>query len=72
MNKWGAWVLTLATAYHKLVPMCQPADPLYKRFSSGYNWACSDTPLPSEPDGKIVYDLIPIDKERGYFFGHGY
>ena len=27
LTKWGAWSMTLATAYHKIVPMCEPADP---------------------------------------------
>lgn len=68
LSKWGAWLLTLATAYHKLVPMCEPADPLYARFGPN-DWACTGQVHPTEPDGKIAYDLIPMNKERGYCFG---
>jgi hypothetical protein len=39
LNKWGAWSLTLGTAYHKITPFCEPADPLYARFEPN-NWAC--------------------------------
>ena len=67
-SHWGAWMLTLATAYHKLIPICQPADPLYARFGPD-DWLCDGTPLPAEPDGKLAYDLIPLDKERGYCYG---
>ncbi|KAL1527987.1 hypothetical protein AB1Y20_009358 [Prymnesium parvum] len=68
MTKWGAWMLTLSTAYHKLVPICQPADPLYARFEPD-NWACETQPLPAEPDGKLVYDLVPMDSSRGFCYG---
>jgi hypothetical protein len=68
LSKWGAWSVTLATAYHKLAPMCEPADPLYKRFKPN-DWACTEQPLPSEPDGKIVYDLIPLNASLGYCYG---
>ena len=26
-------------------------------------------PLPAEPDGKLAYDLIPMDSARGYCYG---
>ena len=68
MTKWGAWSLTLATAYHKLVPICEPADPQYKQLEP-YNWQCDTEPMPAEPDGKIVYDLVPLDEARGYCYG---
>lgn len=68
LTKWGAWSLTLATAYHKIVPMCQQSTPNYARALPD-NWLCGDLMHPSEPDGKIVYDLVPIDKERGYCYG---
>ena len=68
MSKWGAWMLTLSTAYHKLAPICQPADPLFARFEPD-NWACVQQPLPAEPDGKLVYDLVPMDSSRGYCYG---
>jgi len=55
----GAWYLTLATAYHKLVPMCAPADPLRNGLLRPYNWTCTSQPMPSNPDGKYAYDLIP-------------
>ena len=68
MSKWGAWMLTLATAYHKLVPICQPADPVFARFGPDV-WDCDDQPLPTEPDGKLVYDLIPMNAARGFCYG---
>jgi len=68
MTKWGAWSITLATAYHKLVPICEAADPLFARFGPDV-WGCIEQPLPSEPDGKLVFDLIPMNKERGYCYG---
>ena len=67
-SHWGAWMLTLATAYHKLIPICQPGDPLYARFGPD-DWLCDDMPSPPEPDGKLAYDIIPLDKERGYCYG---
>ena len=68
LTKWGAWSLTLGSAYHKIVPVCEPADPLYHRFERS-NWRCDNQPLPSEPDGKLVYDLLPVDASRGYCYG---
>ena len=29
LTGWGAWVLTLATAYHKIVPICSKANTFY-------------------------------------------
>ncbi|KAL1511545.1 hypothetical protein AB1Y20_006339 [Prymnesium parvum] len=58
LSRWGAWSLTLATAYHKIVPVCAAADPLYRRLGPDA-WDCTSQPLPSEPDGKIAYDLLP-------------
>ena len=68
LTKWAAWMITLGTAYHKIVPMCQQADPIFARGLQD-DWQCTDTPLPAEPDGKIVYDFVPVDKERGYCYG---
>ena len=58
----------MATAYHKLVPVCEAADPLYGRFAPD-DWACTDQPLPAEPDGKLAFDLIPMNQERGFCYG---
>lgn len=69
MGDRGIWTLTLGSAYHKIVPWCSPADPLYKRVSPTTNWACVRQPRPAEPEGLIVYDLVPMDATRGYCYG---
>ena len=63
------WRLTLGSAYHKIVPFCEPADPLYKRVYPTTDWACATPPLPAEPEGLVVYDLVPSHPERGYCYG---
>ena len=68
MTLWGTWVLTLGSAYHKIVPICQAADTIYAQVAPPV-WDCDQQPLPTEADGKIVYDLIPIDGQRGYCIG---
>ena len=61
-------MFTLASAYHKIVPICLPGNPTYKRLHA-YNWACDGPVFPTEPDGKLVYDITPVDPTRGYFYG---
>lgn len=42
--------------------------PLFARFGPDA-WGCVKQPLPSEPDGKLVFDLIPMNKEHGFCYG---
>ena len=58
----------LASAYHKIVPVCEEADPLYGRLAPD-NMSCITRPIIAEPDGKIAFDLIPMDPSRGYCYG---
>ena len=58
----------MGTAYHKIVPICEPGNPLYNRFTS-FDWRCTIQPEPADPDGKIVYDLLPINETLGYCYG---
>ena len=66
---WGTWMLTLGTAYHKIQPICSKADYFVTHDDSPNNFACRSTPMLSDPDGRPVYDFIPMDPSRGYCYG---
>jgi hypothetical protein len=57
---WVAWALTLATVYHQLVPICSRSDALlHPAGPQSTDWACTAQPSPSDPDGQIVYEMLP-------------
>ena len=39
--------------------MCSKSDPLLQLGPTV--WACDRQPNPSDPDGQVVYDLLPLD-----------
>ena len=59
------------------MPICSRSNPVLAQewgWTKNYEepevrWDCTDQPLPSDPDGQIVYDLIPRDPSRGYCYG---
>ena len=78
VNHDAIWRYTLAFAYHKLVPMCAKDDPVATitgpAIKSKPNWKCTSEDMKrgeasGDPDGMIVYDLLPVDPARGYCYG---
>lgn len=75
---WDLWAFTLAFAYHKLVPICSRSDPVDPETGavvrSKPNFVCTSDEIErgeasGDHEGQVVYDLLPINPERGYCHG---
>ena len=72
------WALTLAFAYHKLIPTCSKADPIQMGGvqKPKPNWRCTEAEMDQysinagmDHDGLIAYDILPVDARIGYCSG---